>query len=515
LKGEELEGSDEERGVDAEDRHLPVRFLEVERRRINQGLGENTRRPLDRRARRRERVVMIEEKFQPTYKDSERTKDSLLTLPLYTLLTPAKYPKDYIGVVLMDMIMAELVLILDDYAMKLFYACNGNNVNKSNNKNQNMSNRKEKDFNNMNSMNDNMIENKNTEKNDNILENTCLISTALKIIKTIVKSNFRKVLVPMVFRILIGHCGLRVKAIAKDALLKQDLSCVSNNSILLDSLKYMLALEKAYEDLFSQIFEDIDIDLQGNSDGTGGNGTENRESSGRVGDNGGIVDTDECRVLAAGYDHLRKKLRSTVRSLGVGSLVDSFLETACRVEVDHKLSNSTPIGGYDTDYGLKSALKSHILLTNSKLTKGSINTRKLLRLLIQYASIHTSTLLENLWRQVIIDWVIELCSPNSSPFIRTPAPLTLSAPALAGPKVSLSPRITPKGVTPVLGILAYIQLYVYIIHFFLHIFYVILFRDYSCYIQPINRTYKFSSVVDNSYISHAISYLRSFNNSYS
>jgi hypothetical protein len=395
---------------------------------------------------------MIREDIQPTYENSERTQDAVFTPPLYTLLSPAKYPKDYMGAVLMDIIMAEIVLILDDYAMKLFYTCNGNNVNKSNNKNQNMSDRKQKEFNNMNRINHNIIENKNTENNDNKLDTTCLISTALKITKIIVKSKSRKVLVPMVFRILIGHCGLRVKAVAKETLLRQDLSCVSNNSILLDSLKHMLALEKAYEDLFSQIFEDIDLDLQDDSNGTGGNSTENRGSSGKFGDNGGIGDTDECRVLAAGYDHLRKKLRSTVRSLGAGSLVDSFLETACRVEVDHKLSNSTPIGEYDSDYGLKSALKSHILLTNSKLTKGSINMRKLLRLLIQYASIHTSTLLENLWRQVIIDWVIELCSPNSSPFIRTPAPLTLSAPALAGPRVSLTPRGTPKGVTPVSGI---------------------------------------------------------------
>jgi hypothetical protein len=142
------------------------------------------------------------EVIQPINEDSERTEHSVLTPPLYTILTPAKYPKDFIGVVLMDVIMAELVLILDNHAMKLFYTCRG----RSNNQNQNRNDCDKIDHNIK-----IKVENKDIENNSDTLDNTYLISTALRIIQIIIKSNSRQVLVPMMFRVLIAHCGLRVK----------------------------------------------------------------------------------------------------------------------------------------------------------------------------------------------------------------------------------------------------------------------------------------------------------------
>jgi hypothetical protein len=146
---------------------------------------------------------------QPLDEDPERTEHSVLTPPLGTILTPTKLPKDFIGVVLMDVVMAELVLILDGYAMKLFYTCSG----KSNNQNQNR-NKSDKIDHNIKIIDQNTrkkVDNKDIEKNFDTLDNTCLTSTALRIVQIIIKSNSRKVLVPMVFRVLIAHCGLRVK----------------------------------------------------------------------------------------------------------------------------------------------------------------------------------------------------------------------------------------------------------------------------------------------------------------
>ena len=173
------------------------------------------------------------------------------------------------------------------------------------------------------------------------------------------------------------------------------------------SLNHILALEDAYSDVLTQAFSLLTGTHTGNRSGI------------RIGDrspihNNKVLSDDVIQVIQGGLRHLLTKLSCTVRSLGSEALVNAYIETATRSapatsgeEVDRSVFNA--------DLGLKAALKTHILLSDDKLSKGSTETRRLLRLLASYASPSSLTLMEGLWREVIVDSVLLSSIPPLQP----------------------------------------------------------------------------------------------------
>ena len=81
-------------------------------------------------------------------------------------------------------------------------------LDKSTKKNLNASNK----YNDDNNKNNNSM---NRSGNDN---ESRLKSVAINVVRLILRSSYRKLLIPSVFRILIAHCGIRVKLAVADAL---------------------------------------------------------------------------------------------------------------------------------------------------------------------------------------------------------------------------------------------------------------------------------------------------------
>ena len=125
--------------------------------------------------------------------------------------------------------------------------------------------------------------------------------------------------------------------------------------------------------------------------------------------------------------------------MGSEALVNAFIESAGQdanrdTSVTSASSDSAVYTASIGDLGLKSALKFHILLTENKLSKSSIDVRKLVRVLVKYASSSSLLLLESIWRSVIVDSVLQSCtqlqhsksqyftpnSPSTQKFVGTP-----------------------------------------------------------------------------------------------
>ena len=108
-------------------------------------------------------------------------------LPLGTVLEPDKHPRDFIAAVVVDAVLCLATSVLDDYALECFHSCHLS---------RGISSQSKRDF-----------------RDANPLQ--CL---ALSLTRTVLKSPYRALLVPRVFRTLLAHCGLRVKWAVADAL---------------------------------------------------------------------------------------------------------------------------------------------------------------------------------------------------------------------------------------------------------------------------------------------------------
>ena len=177
---------------------------------------------------------------------------------------------------------------------------------------------------------------------------------------------------------------------------REDLHLIARSSEpFLRSMNHIQAIEGAYGDVLSQVFVDTKWSPF--------HPAFNRDSS-----------ADICEV---GFKHLKSKLSCTVRTLGSEALVNSFIESASRCTSKDfsslsTLSEDTISSVCTGDLGLKSALKFHVLLTEDKLSKSSIGTRKVVRLLAEFASSSSFLLMEGIWREVIVESVLESCKPS-------------------------------------------------------------------------------------------------------
>ena len=175
------------------------------------------------------------------------------------------------------------------------------------------------------------------------------------------------------------------------------------------SLKYIEKLEEAYQNIFSQVFVDTERSPFYPSC--------NRELS--------------SFICEEGFKHLKSKLSCTVRTFGSQSLVNLFVETACATSSSaNSVEMPSDTCSVSTDLGLKSAFRFHILQTEDRISKGSVETRKLIRLLAKHSSSGSLILLEALWREVIVESVLLSCSPpqqlysqSFTPKCRTPSPV--------------------------------------------------------------------------------------------
>ena len=144
-----------------------------------------------------------------------------LNLPINTPLNATDYPKDYIAVVLIDIVLKEVVTVLDNIAMDSI-----NEYNKSclDNDRVNGSRKASQKCPNQNSDNNGNAEYDNLtgifKKKENETSKKLLSSLAINIVRTILRSTYRRLLIPNVFTVLTVHCGLRAKQAVAEALMR-------------------------------------------------------------------------------------------------------------------------------------------------------------------------------------------------------------------------------------------------------------------------------------------------------
>jgi hypothetical protein len=142
---------------------------------------------IDRRTRRREKIIS-KEKLQ----GDRRCGYASTLLPLHTPLNAELHPKDFIAAVVVDTVLSEAASILDGLVIDmvpLYHSARklGKTV---------------PPF----------------TIGDVPCARSSLASRALEIVRAVVRSPYRRLLVTSVFRILLVHCGLRVKWAAAEAL---------------------------------------------------------------------------------------------------------------------------------------------------------------------------------------------------------------------------------------------------------------------------------------------------------
>jgi hypothetical protein len=114
--------------------------------------------------------------------------------------------------------------------------------------------------------------------------------------------------------------------------------------------------------------------------------------------------TDCTNVLLGVCD----KLYSTIHAVASASLANGIIQQ------QHKYSNESAAGAFDRrDEHLKGALKENILLPFDRFAKPSRNMRRFLKVLCANASAMNVSVLEALWREVIVELVLEKCSKHT------------------------------------------------------------------------------------------------------
>ena len=229
--------------VDAEiNRDRRIRFAEIAARRALLGGVPNNN--LQRRSRRREKTCLVRDHLQGDNKKIFFLPQK--SLPVNTPLCPDDHPRDFIAVVILDIVLKETVSVLDCLALELLpyyeekiilnksvkkdlnnngkYDNNAKNKKYDNNDNNNTYDNNCKDlFSNDLCRVDKKFENQYLVEKDKLsrIDNnneSRLKTLAINVVRLILRSSYRKLLIPNVFRILIAHCGLRVKLAVADAL---------------------------------------------------------------------------------------------------------------------------------------------------------------------------------------------------------------------------------------------------------------------------------------------------------
>ena len=214
--------------IDADRR---IRFAEIAARRAL--LGVTPRNNLDRRTRRREKTCLVRGHLQNEHRISSFLP--VKSLPLHTPLCPHEHPRDFIAVITVDIILKEVVSVLDNLALELVPQYEKKIMNKKSNERRNNGNNNDCEVQlpeiHCDRENNSTIESENKNKNSNRIRNrdkdedkdnnnneNKLRSLAIDVVRMMVRSPYRRLLVPGVFRVLLAHCGLRAKLAAADAL---------------------------------------------------------------------------------------------------------------------------------------------------------------------------------------------------------------------------------------------------------------------------------------------------------
>ena len=184
----------------------------------------------------------------------------------------------------------------------------------------------------------------------------------------------------------------------------------------LSSMDYIFALQDSYGHVLSLIFKE------------GSKGGEHHINS--ISGIGRVKGSE--LIYSSALKHLEDKLHGTVRTLGYESLTNSFIEKACKTSDDSASGGDSLLGSTDcvssssSELTFKSALRCHVLHGEDKFSKSSMKTRKVVRLLAQHCSPANLALIEMLWRDVIAESVLTLCSPLHPPssiyYNNTPSP---------------------------------------------------------------------------------------------
>ena len=195
------------------------RFAEVAVRGAQ--VGANARNTSDSRTRRRGRITLMRDRLHDRLEGASRRNSSdAPRLWLHTVLNPEEHPRDFISVVVVDSVLKECVSALDSLAMDLVsHYETARQAGK----------RKEERSGSKVFKPDKTDESPYTFSDSNKGKNR-LTDLALDIVSLLVRSPYRGVLVPGVFRVLLVHCGLRVKWAATEAL-KRCVPLISSQSI--------------------------------------------------------------------------------------------------------------------------------------------------------------------------------------------------------------------------------------------------------------------------------------------
>jgi hypothetical protein len=190
---------------------------------------------------------------------------------------------------------------------------------------------------------------------------------------------------------------------------------VKGTQLFVTSLNHILALEDSYAHVLSLIFK-------------------NTYAKSTVRTSGDTLLDD---LYGEGYRHINSKLRSTVRTLGTEAFANAFIEYACSTQdsiltdINGGVLSDAERGSMSSSYGLKAALKCHILKSEDRISKGSIETRRVVKLLAKYCTPDSLIHLEGLWRTVIAESVLLLCTtpqaPSSTLFTRCPSPYAVDS----------------------------------------------------------------------------------------
>lgn len=199
---------------------------------------------------------------------------------------------------------------------------------------------------------------------------------------------------------------------------------VKGTQLFVTSLNHILAFEDSYAHVLSLIFK-------------------NTYAKATVRTSGDTLLDD---LYGEGYRHINSKLHSTVRTLGTEAFANAFIEYACSAQDSiltdvnggvfsdaerGSMSSSYGLKAASSSYGLKAALKCHILTSEDRISKGSIETRRVVKLLAKYCTPDSLIHLEGLWRTVIAESVLLLCTtpqtPSSTFFTRSPSPYAVDS----------------------------------------------------------------------------------------
>ena len=156
---------------------------------------------------------------------------------------------DYIAVVLFDLVVREVLLLLDAYAMTLVPVyLHLNTKNKKNGKGQGKGDS-------MSSRNVKQDASTVPEASLPLHDHTPLFALAIRWVRLILSSRYRQVLPSAVFKPLVTNCGLRVKMAADLAIKNEAIYSVAiSTEPLTSAMAYISALECAYKDVLAQLF---------------------------------------------------------------------------------------------------------------------------------------------------------------------------------------------------------------------------------------------------------------------